>query len=100
MFFPLLFFFFFRLFPECSQVPADVRLLEAMHLEIDESVLTGEAVPCNKSLEPIKEGGTPEEIRAVAVGDRHNMAFRQTSIVSKQKKASKRASERGKKWGK
>ncbi|MGZ4289340.1 MAG: magnesium-translocating P-type ATPase [Gaiellaceae bacterium] len=34
-------------------VPADVRLLEAEGLECDESVLTGESAPAEKSVEPV-----------------------------------------------
>jgi Mg2+-importing ATPase len=36
-------------------VPADLRLLEASELECDESVLTGEAAPAEKRVEPIAE---------------------------------------------
>jgi hypothetical protein len=47
-------------------------------LEIDEAVLTGESVPVIKTLPALP---TPEEKdQDVAVGDRTNMAFRQTSV--------------------
>ena len=37
---------------EGDRIPADAQLLETMHLEVDESILTGESVPVNKQLEP------------------------------------------------
>ena len=39
-----------------SIVPADVRLLAASNLECDESILTGESVPAEKSAEPVASG--------------------------------------------
>jgi Mg2+-importing ATPase len=39
-----------------SIVPADVRLLTASGLECDESILTGESVPAEKAVEPVREG--------------------------------------------
>jgi Mg2+-importing ATPase len=41
-----------------SIVPADLRLLTATNLECDESILTGESVPSEKTPEPVA-GGTP-----------------------------------------
>lgn len=35
-----------------DRVPADLRLVEALNLRVDESSLTGESVPVNKSIEP------------------------------------------------
>eukprot|EP00193_Tetraselmis_chui_P016382 CAMPEP_0177777534 /NCGR_PEP_ID=MMETSP0491_2-20121128/15422_1 /TAXON_ID=63592 /ORGANISM="Tetraselmis chuii, Strain PLY429" /LENGTH=961 /DNA_ID=CAMNT_0019296647 /DNA_START=135 /DNA_END=3020 /DNA_ORIENTATION=+ len=59
-------------------VPADLRMMELSRLEIDEAVLTGESVPVIKTLPAIPH---PEEKdQDVAVGDRTNMAFRQTSV--------------------
>lgn len=56
------------------RVPADLRLIETVHLKIDESLLTGESVPSEKDadfvLSESKEGM-----------DRLNMAFMSTSCV-------------------
>ena len=51
-----------------NRVPADIRLLSAHGLEIDESLLTGESLPVHK-----EAGWSGPERTAVA--DRHNMAF-------------------------
>jgi len=59
-------------------VPADLRMMEMNRLEIDEACLTGESVPVIKTLPALPH---PEEKdQDVAVGDRTNMAFRQTSV--------------------
>jgi Ca2+-transporting ATPase len=53
-------------------VPADLRLIESVNLQIDESALTGESVPAEKNArELFEEENTP-------VGDRINMAFMST----------------------
>ena len=49
-------------------IPADVRLIEAINLKIQESSLTGESVPVDKRTEPLTGND-------VALGDRINMAF-------------------------
>ena len=54
-------------------VTADIRLLEAAKLTADESTLTGESMPVNKTTEPIP-ADTP-------LADRHNMLFKGTSIT-------------------
>lgn len=50
-------------------VPADLRLIEAVNLKIQESALTGESVPVLKQVEVLS--GTED----IALGDRLNMAF-------------------------
>ena len=57
-----------------TRIPADMRLLEAHALEIDESLLTGESLPSAKNAElPVAEE-TP-------LGDRRNMCFAGTHAV-------------------
>lgn len=55
-------------------VPADIRLLEVNTLKVEESALTGESVPVEKSLE-MPEG------EDVGIGDRHNMAYSSTNVT-------------------
>jgi Ca2+-transporting ATPase len=62
------------LLDEGDRVPADGRLIESINLQIDESALTGESVPVDKSTVPLS-GDKP-----VAVGDRSNMAFMGTAV--------------------
>lgn len=57
-----------------DRVSADIRLLEAAELRIDESLLTGESAPVEKSCAALSEPG-------MQVADQHNMAFR-GSLVS------------------
>ena len=47
-------------------VPADVRLLEAVQLECDEAVLTGESLPAVKSVEPDPTGESDLDLNAAA----------------------------------
>lgn len=47
-------------------VPADLRLLEANALQLDEAVLTGESVPAPKRKEPVREGGAPLDLASCA----------------------------------
>ena len=56
-----------------DRVPADVRLLGARDLRIDESALTGESVAAQKNVAPVE--------RAAALGDRHNMAYSSTLVT-------------------
>ena len=53
-------------------IPADVRLLETVNLQIEESALTGESVPSEKNANFI----TSDE--KIGVGDKENMAFMST----------------------
>jgi len=57
-----------------QRVPSDVRLIEAVELRIDESILTGEANPTKKSTAPLEDVDT-------GLADRRNMAFMGTMII-------------------
>lgn len=56
-----------------SKVPADLRLIEASSLRVEEAALTGEAVPSSKSVDPVAA--------SAGVGDRASMLF-SSSLVS------------------
>ena len=60
-----------------DRIPADGRLLAAVQLELDEAALTGESMPAEKTTTTIDEG----DERGVAVGDRHNMAYMNTTVT-------------------
>ncbi len=55
-------------------VPADLRLLQSVQLQVDESMLTGESQPVEKSTQPLPEA-------TLALGDRSNLAFRSTLVT-------------------
>lgn len=55
-------------------VPADARLIEASSISAAEAALTGESVPTNKSITPVK-------IETV-LADRHNMVYASTYITA------------------
>jgi len=57
-----------------SLVPADARLVSAAALRVDESALTGESIPVEKSIEKLAE-------EAVGIGDRKNMIFMGTVVT-------------------
>ena len=59
-----------------DRVPADLRLVKARNLTIDESLLTGESVPVEKSTDPVPVDALP--------ADRHCMAFSGTLVVAGQ----------------
>lgn len=53
-------------------VPADLRLIQVLELQIKESPLTGESVPVDKNTEAVEE--------SAQIADRTNMAFKGTSV--------------------
>jgi P-type Ca2+ transporter type 2C len=55
--------------------PADLRLVSAQDLRIDESLLTGESKPSAKESEDVLDDATP-------LGDRRNMALAGTMVVA------------------
>jgi magnesium-transporting ATPase (P-type) len=57
-----------------DRVPADLRLVAAVNLTIEESALTGESVPAEKSTEPAAE--------TAGLGDRHGMAYSGTMVAA------------------
>jgi Ca2+-transporting ATPase len=57
-----------------SVVPADLRLVEAASLRIDEAPLTGESVPVEKQAEAVHAPDTP-------LGNRSNMAYASTQVT-------------------
>jgi magnesium-transporting ATPase (P-type) len=59
-----------------DRIPADLRLLRATSLKIEEAVLTGEAAASDKSVGPV----APE----AALGDRASMAYSGTMVASGQ----------------
>jgi len=61
-----------------AAVPADMRLIKAASLKVEEASLTGESVPTEKDSHPLTlEPGAQE----VPLGDRHNMAYIGTNVV-------------------
>lgn len=56
-----------------NYVPADVRLIEAINLRVEEASLTGESLPVQKNASALLEKNVP-------IGDRKNTAFMGTTI--------------------
>lgn len=56
-----------------DRVPADLRLLEATNLQVEEAALTGESVPAAKHVEPVGADA--------GVGDRASMLFSSTIVA-------------------
>jgi magnesium-transporting ATPase (P-type) len=57
-----------------DRVPADMRLYDVKNLRTEEAALTGESVPAEKTVAPVSAKAT--------VGDRENMAFSGTLVLS------------------
>ena len=57
-----------------NRVPADLRLIEAHNLRIEEASLTGESQPVAKHAEILADGNVP-------LGDLHNLAFMGTTVA-------------------
>ena len=57
-----------------DKVPADGRLLDAVNLQVEEAVLTGESVAVEKHTTPLERG-------EYAVGDRKNMVYSGTTVA-------------------
>jgi magnesium-transporting ATPase (P-type) len=57
-----------------DRVPADLRLVRARNLRIDEAILTGESVPVDKASTAVAAGA--------ALGDRLSMAFSGTFVTA------------------
>ncbi len=57
-----------------NHIPADLRLLEAFNLQIEEAALTGESLPVNKNAAMKLEKNIP-------LGDRRNTAFMGTTVT-------------------
>jgi magnesium-transporting ATPase (P-type) len=62
-----------------DRLPADVRLLQARNLRIDEAMLTGESVPVDKQADPVEA--------AAAIGDRVSMGYAGTLVTQGQARA-------------
>ncbi|HEX5773944.1 MAG TPA: HAD-IC family P-type ATPase, partial [Geomobilimonas sp.] len=56
-------------------VPADLRLVEAVRLQAEESALTGESVPVEKTVAPLAGDRLP-------LGDRTNLTYKGTVVVT------------------
>jgi Ca2+-transporting ATPase len=54
-------------------VPADLRVVEAVHLRTQEAALTGESAPVDKTVEALDQADLP-------LGDRRNMAYMGTTV--------------------
>nr|WP_295971960.1 cation-translocating P-type ATPase [uncultured Bacillus sp.] len=61
-------------FTSGDRIGADVRLIEARSLEIEESALTGESLPVQKHINPLA-------VENLGIGDMENMAFMGTMVT-------------------
>lgn len=55
-------------------IPADIRLMDAAHLKVEEAALTGESMPVEKQIKELHDEFLP-------LGDRKNMAYRGTYVT-------------------
>jgi magnesium-transporting ATPase (P-type) len=62
-----------------DRLPADVRLLQANRLRVDEAMLTGESVPVDKQVDAVAAD--------VPLGDRQSMAYAGTLVTQGQARA-------------
>lgn len=60
-----------------DRIPADIRLIRAIDLEIDESNLTGETRPARKNTEPVDGYGMSHD---PGISERTNTAFMGTLV--------------------
>ena len=58
-----------------DKISADMRIVEAHNLMIDESILTGESIHVNKNSEPINKNN-------VIIAEQSNMVFSGTTVVT------------------
>lgn len=58
-----------------DRIPADIRLVESVHLTVDESNLTGETKPVKKLTERIESNGDQ-----IPINDRYSVAFMGTLV--------------------
>ena len=59
---------------EGDQVPADIRLFEAINLGVDEAMLTGESLPVRKNTDVLTDPDVP-------LGDRRCLAYKNTVVT-------------------
>lgn len=59
-----------------DKVPADIRIIESVNLNINESSLTGETTPVLKNSDPVKSTGN-----TVPIAERSNIAFMGTLVT-------------------
>jgi P-type Ca2+ transporter type 2C len=62
-----------------KKIPADARIIESMNLRVDESVLTGESVPVEKTVDKLNEN--------IEIADMENMLFAGTTVTYGRAKA-------------
>ena len=75
-----------------TYIPADARVLQAAHLTVDESALTGESMPVQKTA-----GALLDEV--VPLADRRNMVYRGTLVTGGQGTAVVVSTGRGTEFG-